>query len=285
MSPLARLNHLRTRLHITRPALAISLVAVLLTVAMARSSEAGGAAGTLSISDMSMCEGNSGSTTFSVTAKLTGTTGPFTFLWVTGGGGTASSTSDYTPTSFTGSMSGADGETATFDIQVNGDTDVEPDETFFVYISDVAGSGELPTYGDEMATATILDDDGSACGGGGGQSATLSINDVSLNEGNSGTTNFDFTVTRSGAPLPFNVKVDTANSTLSNPEPAKPGDDYVTKSETLMFGSADTTKTFRVVVNGDTDDEDNEQFLVKLSNVQGAGVQINDAQGTQYSAP
>ena len=93
---------------------------------------------------------------------------------------------------------------------------------------------------------------------------TLSVADLSLYEGNVGTTPFVFTVTMS-APLLEDVTftwgtlVGTATS----------GIDYVgvptTTAGTIAAG--DTTTTLTVLVNGDTFQEDNETFLVKLSNV------------------
>ena len=87
------------------------------------------------------------------------------------------------------------------------------------------------------------------------------VNDVSLNEGNSGTTTFAFKVTRSGDSY-FQISVDwiTAAGT------ATANTDYVPRSGTLTFSSGQTTKTVNIAVKGDTTVEPNERFTVKLSN-------------------
>ena len=82
---------------------------------------------------------------------------------------------------------------------------------------------------------------------GGGALPTLSINNVSNNEGNSGTTPFNFTVTLS-APSASTVTVNyaTANGT------ATAGSDYVATSGMLTFAPGITTQPITVLVNGDT---------------------------------
>src|SRR5207249_3280659 len=69
---------------------------------------------------------------------------------------------------------------------VNGDTKFEPNETFFVNLSNPVNA----TISDNQGVGTIVNDDGQP---------TISISDVSQNEGNSGTTPFTFTVTLSNA--------------------------------------------------------------------------------------
>ncbi|WP_373479298.1 Calx-beta domain-containing protein [Geminocystis sp.] len=101
---------------------------------------------------------------------------------------------------------------------------------------------------------------------------TLSINDVNITEGNNGTKNIIFTVTRSGTPYnTINVNYATANGT------ATAGNDYIAKNGTLTFGINETSKTITVVINGDTIFEPNETFFVNLTNAINAT--ISDAQG------
>ncbi|MDT5123532.1 MAG: hypothetical protein QOC96_3014, partial [Acidobacteriota bacterium] len=118
---------------------------------------------------------------------------------------------------------------------------------------------------------------------------TLSINDVSLNEGNSGTTNFTFTVTLSASSnLTVTVNYATANGTATAPS------DYQSTSNTLTFNPGETQKTITVLVNGDTVTEPDETFFVNLSSptnaslsrAQGTGTIVNDdAPAMQFSAP
>jgi uncharacterized protein len=104
----------------------------------------------------------------------------------------------------------------------------------------------------------------------------LSINDVSQDEGNAGTTSFTFTVSISAASasnVTFNW--DTADGTANAPG------DYtavVGGSGTITAGNTSTTVT--VDVGGDGTNEPGETFFVNLSNVVGANVTDGQGQGT-----
>jgi uncharacterized repeat protein (TIGR01451 family) len=101
---------------------------------------------------------------------------------------------------------------------------------------------------------------------------TLSINDVSVTEGNTGTTNAVFTVTLSPA-VGHTVTVNyaTAGNTATS------GTDFQAVSGTLTFTPGATTRTVTVPVIGDLIDEDNETFFVNLAGATNAT--IADAQG------
>jgi subtilisin family serine protease len=102
----------------------------------------------------------------------------------------------------------------------------------------------------------------------------ISINDVTLSEGNSGTTiSFNFTVSLSPA-ASQNVTVNFATASGT----ATAGSDYVAiPVAPLTFSAGETTKTVTVQVNGDADFEPNETFFVNLSNATNA--YIADSQG------
>jgi hypothetical protein len=101
---------------------------------------------------------------------------------------------------------------------------------------------------------------------------TISINDVGLEEGNTGQTAFVFTVTLSKASRrEVSVQYATGDGT------AIAGSDYVPTEGKLTFAPGETTKTITVLVNGDTDYENYESFLVELSSARGA--KIADAIG------
>ncbi len=104
----------------------------------------------------------------------------------------------------------------------------------------------------------------------------LSINDVSVVEGNSGTVNATFTIRSTTASAsPITVRAATANGTTN---PATAGSDYVASSNQLVtIPAGATTATFTVLVNGDTAREADETFFVNLSSPSGAA--ITDAQG------
>jgi hypothetical protein len=101
---------------------------------------------------------------------------------------------------------------------------------------------------------------------------SLTINDVSVTEGNSGTSTATFTVTLSPASAQqVTVNYATANGT------ATAGSDYAAASGLLTFATGVTTQTVTVTVNGDTSNEPNETFVVNLSTPSGAT--IGDGQG------
>ena len=106
----------------------------------------------------------------------------------------------------------------------------------------------------------------------------LSINDVSVSEGNSGTTSFDFTVSLSPAAGAGGVTFDiaTADNTATVAD-----NDYVANSltgQTIPAGSS--SYTFSVLVNGDAAEEVDETFFVDVTNVTGATVTDGQGQGT-----
>src|SRR5207245_4924178 len=76
---------------------------------------------------------------------------------------------------------------------------------------------------------------------------SITINDASVTEGNSGTTNATFTISLSTSSSTV-VKVDytTADST------ATAGEDYTAATGTLTFQPGETTKTVNISVIGDT---------------------------------
>src|SRR5204862_376659 len=177
----------------------------------------------------------------------------------------ARSPHDYT--AFNGTVTFSPGQTTrTISIPVNGDTLFEPDETFFVNLSNPTNAA----IQDAQGTGTILNDDTSPS-----PPATPSvvINDVQLTEGNAGSTNATFTVSLSEASS-NTVLVDffTAAGT------ATAGTDYTPVNGTLTFTPGQTAKTITVPVNGDTLFEPDETFFVNLSNPSNAT--IADAQGT-----
>ena len=96
----------------------------------------------------------------------------------------------------------------------------------------------------------------------------LTINDVTQNEGNAGTSTFTFTVSLSepagAGGVTFDIATQDNTATTSD-------NDYVAKSltaQTIPAGSS--TYTFDVLVNGDIVSESNETFFVNVTNVIGA---------------
>jgi len=105
-----------------------------------------------------------------------------------------------------------------------------------------------------------------------GGTPTVSINDVSVTEGNSGTVNATFTATLSASSTASaTVRYATAAGTATE------GVDYVRRSGTITFSPGQTSRTVSIVVNGDTTFEPDETFLVNLSTP--VGLTIGDGQG------
>lgn len=234
------------------------------------------AAGTLAFGSSTYTVNESGTATVTV-KRVGGSSGAVSVQYATVPGGTATAGVDYTSAS--GTLTWADGDTSdkTFNVAIINDLFDEPDETINLSLTSPAGGAALSNP--STASITIADDDATP---------SVSINDVSVTEGNSGTTNAVFSVTLSSASNQT-VKVDfaTANGT------ATAGSDYQSQSGTLTFAPGDLSKTITVLVNGDTANEANETFFVNLSNAQnstigdnqGLGTILNDdAPGVQFSA-
>ena len=151
-------------------------------------------------------------------------------------------------------------------VKVLGDFNSEPDETFFVNLSNAIlftnGAPKAVTLASTQAVGTILNDDFT--------NIAASISSVSLPEGNQGATAtptpFVFPVTLNVAPTAgqfFTVDYATSNGTAD-------GNDYQTANGTLTFFAGSTTPASPLTVNviGDTVVEPNETFNVTLSNPQ-----------------
>ena len=96
---------------------------------------------------------------------------------------------------------------------------------------------------------------------------------MTVTEGNSGTINATFTVSLSAASSePATVSFATALGTAT-----APADYFAIPTTTLTFNPGETSEPITVVVNGDTLDENDETFLVHLSNPNNAT--LADAQG------
>ncbi|HEV2778292.1 MAG TPA: Calx-beta domain-containing protein [Actinophytocola sp.] len=214
----------------------------------------------LSISDTTVTEGNAGTTRATFTLGLDrASTGPVTVHWATANG-TATAPEDFTAAS--GDERFEPGQlTRQVTVDVRGDTADEDDESFTVQLTNVVGAEPA----DAQGVGLIVDDDGAP-------GARLSIGDVSVIEGDSGTTEATFTVTRAGAATgPITVDYATADGTA-----AAPGD-YTAVAGRLDFAPDQTSRPVVVPIVGDTLAEGDESFTVRLTNAVGA--EIADGQG------
>ena len=132
-----------------------------------------------------------------------------------------------------------------------------------------------------------------ACEGGGSNTtpaeilSKLSVDDVTLFEGSSGTTPFEFTISMDKTfSQPVSVSYSTADGT------AKGGEDFTAVSaQTVTFQPGERSKKVTVDVVGDTKKEGAETFTINLSNVvngvitkaSGTGSIRDDDEGAAYT--
>jgi CSLREA domain-containing protein len=174
--------------------------------------------------------------------------------------GTATS-ADYTPaTSVIGTIPAGSSSTI-ISIPSTEDSVYEGNENFFVGIANPTNA----TITVNSGVGTITEND---------SPPSFTIDDVTHDEGNSSTTSYTFTVTRTGS----TAVGSTVNFTTLDGTATVADSDYQTNSGTLTFAAGDTTKTITVLVNGDTKYENGEAFTVHLSNATDAT--IGDADGT-----
>ena len=223
--------------------------------------EKGGASVTpeLSIGDVSVNEGASGVANAVFTVALTPVSAQAVTVQFATADATANAGSDYDAA--TGTLTFPPGTaTRTVAVGVRGDTTVEPDETFWVDLSNATGAA----VDDGQGRGTIRNDDAAV--------PALSVGDVSVVEGNSGFQSAVFTVTLSA---PSAQAVSVAFSTATGT--ARQRADYTGTSGTLTFPAGTTSRSVTVKVRGETLVEANETFLLQLA--QPTGATIADAQG------
>jgi len=197
------------------------------------------------IADLTVTEGTGGTVTAQVPVTLSAAAGQTVSVGYTMTAGTATS-ADYTSSS--GTVTFAAGVTMqTIDIPIVTDAIYEPDETFTVTLRTPVNV----TIARTAATVKIVNDDGIP---------QISITNVPVTEGNTGTTNANFTVTLTN-PSSSTIAVNYATADGS----ALAGIDYNAVSGTLTYTPGQTSKTVTVQVRGDTLDEPDETFAVNLS--------------------
>ncbi|WP_339917429.1 HYR domain-containing protein, partial [Yeosuana marina] len=182
----------------------------------------------------------------------------------------ALSGSDYTGITSTLNFGGANALTQTVSIPITNDTFVEPSEDLIGTLSNMvdAANQSITFFGggaSTQATGTITDND----------SASIAINDVSVNEADGNAT---FTVTLTGD-IQDDLTVDYTTANID----ALAGSDYTVTSGTLTFvgGSlSGSTLTITVPILNDVIAEPTETYNVNLSNLVSTGsASISDNQG------
>ncbi|HVS80930.1 MAG TPA: DUF4394 domain-containing protein, partial [Pyrinomonadaceae bacterium] len=199
----------------------------------------------ISINDVAVVEGNSGSTSAVFTVTLSpASTQTVTVDYFTSNG-TATAPSDYQ--SVNGTLTFSPGVTTrTISVPVNGDTTPEGDETFFVNLTNASNAVIVGGLG----VGTILNDDP-------GGIMQFSAASYSVPESAGPAV---ITVTRTGSTIgTVTVNYATSNGT------ATAGVDYGNTSGTLSFGTGETSKTFNVPILDDDGNEGTQIFNLTLS--------------------
>ncbi|MCK9335962.1 MAG: HYR domain-containing protein, partial [Candidatus Cloacimonetes bacterium] len=199
----------------------------------------------MSISDVSLSEGNSGVTTFSFTVTLNSQSAQTVSANYSTADNTATAGTDYTAA--TGIVSFAPGQTTrTIDIDVSGELVYELDETFYVNLSSPTNA----TIADAQGLGTIENDDNQP-------EVTLSSDATTIAE-DGGVATITATLSNPSA-SDVTIVLDLGGSAGSG--------DYSTTSETIVIPAGDTQGTF--VITGDDDNivEADETVVVSIDSV------------------
>ncbi|MGC3959474.1 MAG: M36 family metallopeptidase [Verrucomicrobiota bacterium] len=201
------------------------------------------------INDVTLFEGNAGTANAVFTVSVTPAPAAAVTVNFATANGSAISPTDFIATN--GVLSFAIGETnQSFVVRTVGDAAYELEESFTVNLSGAVNA----TLADSQGIGTIRNDDAMP---------TISIGDVILVEGNSGTTNAAFAVTLSAASgLATTVNYYTENGNAIS------GSDYTGLSGSLTIPAGVVSSNIVISVSGDLQIEGDEVFYLDLS---GAG--------------
>lgn len=217
----------------------------------------GSAPATVSIDDVIITENDDGTQTATFTVTRSNDNGDFTVDYATADNTATIGDDDYQ--SSTGTLTFAAGSgilSQTVSVTINGDRNIELDESFFVNLSNIVSTTGTATLSDAQGVGTITNDD---------FPPTVSIGDVSIAEGDAGTSLLTFTITRTEEETAFTVDFDTVVGGS-----ATAGVDYeVVSGGTVTFTQGGPlTQTVTVTINGDLDLEGDETINVEISNIQ-----------------
>ncbi|MDP6452947.1 MAG: Calx-beta domain-containing protein, partial [SAR202 cluster bacterium] len=214
---------------------------------------------TLALTATSTKEGNSGTTTVSIPVNLSAASQrDVTVNFATKDGTATAANNDYVAKS--GALViNAGGTTGTIDIDINGDTGVEGNETFELNLmssSALKSATDTIVILNSTTTITITNDDA-------GPSVSLSPSATSTNEGDTGTTTVVLTLTQDSTSVATTtVNYSTADGT------ATAGSDYVAVSSGVAtIPPGNTTASITVEVITDTTQESSETFNVNVTGV------------------
>ncbi|WP_446392245.1 Calx-beta domain-containing protein [Coleofasciculus sp. B1-GNL1-01] len=200
----------------------------------------------ITVDDVTLTEGDNGSQYANFTVNLSDAYSEVVSVDYHTSDESAIAGEDYIATN--GILTFDPGETTkTVNVEISGDTKIETDESLVLNLSNAINGA----IADNQGTVTIENND----------LPSLSIENISLTEGDSGITNAEFTVNLSQA---FHETVTVDYTTADNSATVKR--DYTAINGTLTFAPGQTSQTINVDVIGDTAFEDDETFALNLSN-------------------
>jgi Calx-beta domain/FG-GAP-like repeat len=224
---------------------------------------------TVSINNVAVTEGNTGTTDATFTIRLSNVFSQDVTVHYETATGSAMAGSDYTAAS--GNVTIPAGQTTrTFTVAVSGDRLAEPAEYFIVNLSNpvnaTIGDGQGNGYIDDDEPMIFIDHWGVT-------------DNATVKEGNTGSVNATFTLGLSAtSDVDVTVHFNTADLTAEDEywygPAATAGVDYPAASGTVIIPAGQTSRTFTVAVRGDRLAEPNEFFFVKLSAPVNAGIYI-----------
>jgi hypothetical protein len=221
-----------------------------------------GGSGAFSIGDATVGEGNSGTTAATFTVSLSPVQASGASVSYATANGTATAGSDYLSAAGTVAFGACQGS-AVVTVPVVGDLVKEPDETFFVNLSNPVGG----TIADGQGQATITDDD---------PTPAVFVEDCAVGEGNASSQPCPFRLSLSN-PGASTVSLDYATANGS----AQAGSDYTAAAGSVTFPPLTTgPQTVNVSVLGDASVEGDETFVLNLSGATGATLPDPQGQAT-----
>ncbi len=184
------------------------------------------------------------------------------FIWAAAANGTAVAGADYTAAS--GTLTFNPGQTSrTLPVSVLGDLMDEENETFLVTLSNPKNAAlGIKSQG----IGTIEDND---------PPPVVNINSVTVTEGDTASQIMQFTVSLS---VPSGKTV-TVNYATAN-QTAVAGQDYMSRSGSLIFSPGQTSRTISITILGDLLPETTETFAVNLSQPVNATLGVSKGIGT-----
>ena len=199
----------------------------------------------ISVGNVRISEGDRGKKTAKFTVSLDEESDERVRVKYNTTNGTAKAGKDYEKT--TGTLTFQPGQTEKIvEVPIIGDAIDEKRERFQLRLK----RPENATFADKIGVGTIIDDD---------PNPSITIDNVRISEGNRGNKKAKFTVSLDEESEKIvRVRYNTTNGT------ARAGKDYEKTTGTLTFQPGQTEKTIRVDIIGDTKDEKNEKFQLRL---------------------